>query len=155
MGPLLFALFAVLPLVEIAMFVVVGGAIGLWWTLAAVVGMGIVGGLVLRLQGLALLQEIRGTMGQGILPGRAIANAMMVAIAGVLLIIPGFFSDIVALLLLLPPVREGIYALLRSRMRVMATTSAAYGRTAPDGDPRLRGGGPGTIDLDEEDWRPR
>lgn len=154
MGPLLLAAFMIVPLLEIATFVIVGGAIGLWWTLAAVVAMGLVGALVLRLQGLALLNDVRGAMQQGVLPGRAIADAMMVAIAGVLLIVPGFFSDILALLLLLPPVRHAIYALLRSRMTVVAT-STTFTSAGPSGGDRLRrDGGPRTIELDEDDWRP-
>ena len=156
MGPLLLAAFMIVPLVEIATFVVVGGAIGLWWTLAAVVGMGVVGAMVLRLQGLALLNDISGAMRQGVLPGRAIADAMMVAVAGVLLIVPGFFSDLVALVLLIPPVRRALYALLMTHMTVVATTSSTYGpRDTADGD-RLRDrSGPQTIELDEDDWRRR
>ena len=105
MGRILFAVFMIVPLVEIAFFVVIGNTIGLWPTLAGVLVTAVAGSLILRWQGLQLLNEIRSSMGQGRLPARALADAMMVAIAGVLLLTPGYFSDLIGILLLIPPVR--------------------------------------------------
>lgn len=150
MGRILFAVFLLLPLIEIAFFVVIGNAIGLWPTLAGVLLTVVLGALVLRWQGVALLNEIRMSMGQGRLPARALADAMMVAIAGLLLALPGYFSDLVALLLLIPPVRSLIYHLLAARVQVVSTTtSASYGfeperRLADD-----------TIELSDDEYRPR
>lgn len=150
MGRILFLIFMLVPLIEIAFFVVIGQAIGLWPTLLGVLVTAVAGSLVLRIQGTALLKEIRQTMGQGMLPARALADAMLVAIAGVLLLTPGYFTDLLGILLLIPPVRGGIYAVLRSRMSVVSTGYGGYGWRAeqrvPDG---------GTIDLDDEDWRQR
>jgi UPF0716 protein FxsA len=106
----------------------------------------VVGSLVLRWQGQALFTEIRSTMARGALPARALADAMMVGIAGVLLLTPGYFTDILGILLLVPPVRTLIYAYLRSRIAVVAPVGAGYGTSQRRGDP-------GTIDLDEGDWR--
>ncbi len=148
MGRILFAIFLVVPLIEIAFFVLIGNAIGLWPTLAGVLLMAVAGSLILRWQGLALLNEIRSSMGRGQLPARALADAMMVAIAGVLLLLPGYFSDLIGILLLLPPVRTLLYRFLASRVQVVSTRGASYSydqrRVADD-----------TIELGDDEYRPR
>lgn len=149
MGRLLFLSFLLLPLIEIACFIVIGNAIGLWPTLAGVLLSTLAGSLVLRFQGLSLLNEMRSTMGRGQLPARKIADAMMVGLAGLLLLVPGYFTDLLGLLLLIPFVRTGIYALLKSRVTVVTTTTT----TNPESGPRRVEDG--TIDLDSDEWRPR
>ena len=154
MGRLLFLLFLAVPLIEIGCFIVIGQAIGLWPTLAGVVVMGVVGSLVLRVQGLSLINEIRQSVGQGQLPARALADAMMVFLAGTLLLLPGYFSDVIGLLLLIPLVRGAIYGFLRSRVQVVPTTSAGFGYAQPS-EPLGRELPDGTVDLDSDEWRPR
>lgn len=140
-----------LPIIEIALFIKVGQSIGLWPTLALVIGAAILGGLLLRQQGLSVLGQLRSNVNAGRLPGRTIADAMMIGLAAILLVLPGFLTDILALALLLPPVRGWIYAGLASRVTVVDTTG--YRRWQQPSDPRLKGRG--TIDLDDEDYRPR
>jgi UPF0716 protein FxsA len=147
LGRLLFAIFLIVPLVEIALFILLGNAIGLWPTLLGVLITALVGSVVLRYQGIALFSEIRGAMAQGMLPARALAEAMMVAIAGVLLLTPGYFTDTLGLLLLVPPVRSALYAFLRSRMEVVVSGGPSPGPRA--------GAAPDTIDLNAGDWRDR
>jgi UPF0716 protein FxsA len=147
LGRLLFALFMIVPLIEIAFFVIIGNAIGLWPTLAGVLVTALIGSVVLRYQGLALINEIRSSMARGALPARALADAMMVAIAGVLLLTPGYFTDLMGITLLIPPVRTAIYAFLKSRIQVVTPGMAGYGWQPP--------GEPGTLDLDEDSWRRR
>jgi UPF0716 protein FxsA len=148
LGRLLFAAFMIVPLVEIAFFVVIGNAIGLWPTLFGVLVTAVAGSFVLRYQGTALFNEIRGTMARGALPARALADAMMVGVAGVLLLTPGYFTDLLGIVLLIPPVRGAIYAFLKSRIQVISPVrlgeGPAYGRPGDD-----------TIDLDQDDWRRR
>lgn len=148
MGRILFAVFLLVPLIEIAFFVVIGNSIGLWPTLAGVLLTAVAGSLILRWQGLALFNEIRTSMSQGRLPARALADAMMVALAGVLLLLPGYFSDLIGILLLLPPVRMLIYRFLAARVKVVSTTSAGFG-------PGPRQVDDGTIDLGDDEYRPR
>lgn len=143
MGRLAFIVFIIVPLIEITLFVLIGQAIGLLPTLLGVLVTAVVGALVLRVQGQAVLAEIRSTFAQGLLPGRAIGDAMMLGIAGALLVTPGYFTDLVGLLLLVPAVRGAIYAELKKRMTVI---DVAGGGSPP---------APGTIDLDNEDWRRR
>ena len=148
MGRLLFLVFLIVPLIEIACFILIGQAIGLWPTLLGVLATAVIGSLVLRYQGLQLIGEIRGTMARGMLPARALADAMMVAGAGALLLTPGYFTDLLGFLLLIPPVRGVIYAFLSSRLGMVAPVSphaARYARPRPDD----------TIDLDEGGWRER
>ncbi|WP_055047053.1 FxsA family protein [Devosia sp. A16] len=149
MGRLFLLLLLLLPLIEIGLFVVIGNAIGLWPTLGGVVLAAIVGALVIRGQGLSLLNDLRSTMGRGQLPARAIADAMMVGLAGLLLLLPGYFSDLIGILLLIPPIRSAIYALLRSRVSVVTTTTTGGPAFSQE---RVEDG---TIDLDSDEWRPR
>ena len=148
MGRLLFAGVMIVPLVEIAFFVIIGNAIGLWPTLLGVLVTALAGSFILRYQGMALFNEIRGTMARGGLPARALADAMMVGIAGVLLLTPGYFTDLLGITLLIPPVRSAIYAFLKSRIQVISPVTPGYG-------PAYRRGRDNTIDLDDEDWRQR
>lgn len=147
---ILFLVFLLVPLVEIAFFVSIGQAIGLWPTLLGVLVTALIGSLVLRVQGTALLARIRDTMGRGMLPARDLADAMLVAVAAVLLLTPGYFTDLIGMLLLVPPVRGMIYAFLRRRMHVVGVSEAGYGWSA--GRPL---GGDGIVDLDDGDWRQR
>lgn len=140
-----------LPIIEIALFIKVGQAIGLWPTLALVVGAALLGGALLRQQGLSVLLQLRGNVAAGKLPGQTIADAAMIGVAAVLLVLPGFLSDILGLSLLVPPVRHWIYRTLGGRFSVVQTGGFRAPPRAEDN--RVRG--PGTIDLDDEDYRPR
>lgn len=106
------------PLVEIGLFVTLGAAMGLWATLAWVVLTGIGGVLLLR--GLALSggRRLREGLQEGLHdPLSPIAHKALMGVAGVLLILPGFLTDALGLLLLLPPVRGLIIRTLAGRMR--------------------------------------
>ncbi len=106
------------PLVEIALFVVVGGWLGLWPTLAWVVGTAVLGIWLIRRQG----ERAQIAMRQGLAamsdPVSPLANGAMTLAAGILLILPGFLTDALGLLLLLPPVRAGLVTLLSRRVVV-------------------------------------
>jgi|SRR5690606_15100209 UPF0716 protein FxsA len=148
-GRILFAVFMIVPLAEIAFFVLIGNAIGLWPTLAGVLLTAVAGALVLRWQGLSLISDIRSSMGAGRLPTRSLADAMMVAIAGLLLLLPGYFSDLLGILLLIPPVRTLIYRYLASRVTVVSTTTTStygFGPRQVEDD---------TIELSDDEYRPR
>jgi UPF0716 protein FxsA len=144
---LLFAAFLAIPLIEIAFFVVIGQTIGLWPTLLGVVITAVAGASLIRWQGMQVIADLRRTAERGELPGRQIADAMLIGLAGLLLLLPGYFSDIIGILLLLPPIRSLIYRQLSRHFRVVP--AAHWGARAGPG--RLGG----TIDLDDEDWRER
>ncbi|MEO5805362.1 FxsA family protein [Devosia sp.] len=142
--------FLLLPIFEIALFIKVGQAIGLFPTLALVILAAVAGAMLLRHQGLAVLNQLRSNVNSGRMPARTVADAMMIGLAALFLVLPGFFSDAVAILLLLPPVRGWIYQGLASRV-VVRTTSG--GGTMERESPRVTP--PGTIDLDKDDYEAR
>lgn len=82
-----------LPIVEIAIFIKVGQTIGLWPTLALVIGAAILGGLLLRQQGLSVLTQLRSNINTGRMPAKTIADAMMIGLASIFLVLPGFLRD--------------------------------------------------------------
>ncbi len=136
------------PLLEIALFVVIGGQIGLWATLAWVLLSGVLGVLVLRLtmarQALAL-RDMRD-------PARLAAGGAMGVLGGLLLILPGFFTDTLGLLLLLPPVQALAARALAARIQVIRPRTPAARDDIIDGDftevPPRRPGPSGWTQID-------
>ncbi len=114
----LFLLFAAIPIIEIALFIQVGGVIGLWPTLAIVVGTAILGSWMIRTQGAMAMARLRESLATAQDPTEPLAHGAMILVAGVLLLTPGFFTDTLGFLLLLPPVRTAAFRYLRSRMNV-------------------------------------
>ncbi len=123
------------PLIEIALFVTVGAWLGLWATLAIVVGTAVAGVLVIRRQGLQSMAELRRTTALGRDPTGMVADGAIVAFAGILLILPGFLTDTLGLLLLLPPLRHRLIQALAARV-TLGTTGEPFGtsrrRSGPD-----------------------
>jgi UPF0716 protein FxsA len=131
-----------LPLLEIAGFVVVGREIGALATVGLVILSGVAGSLLLRHQGFGVMTRVRAEMDAGRDPSRQLAHGAMIVLAAILLIIPGFITDILAILLLLPPVRDFAWRLLKSR--VVMATSFSGGFSARRRDT--------VIDLDDSDF---
>jgi UPF0716 protein FxsA len=133
-----------LPIIEIALFIKVGQTIGLLWTLGLIIAAGLFGAWLLRQQGVSALTRLRDSVRSGRLPALAIADTMMIGIAAIFLVIPGFLSDIVAIALLLPPVRAGLYAWLAQRVVSRGTVSFSTRQSVENR---------GTIELDRGDYR--
>ncbi|RMD92696.1 MAG: FxsA family protein [Alphaproteobacteria bacterium] len=131
----LFALFVAVPLIEIALFITIGGAIGLWPTLAIVVITAIIGTALVRRQGLQTLERLRGSLAELGDPTRPLAHGAMILFAGALLLTPGFFTDTVGFLLLIPGIREALFRALVSRIKVQGFVhGASAARPAAGGD---------------------
>ena len=120
-------LFLAWPLTEIGLFVVIGGAIGLWPTLAWVVLSALVGIVILRLEASRGASLIRNGLSGGAISQGAPVNGLMRALAGVLLILPGFLTDALGLLMLLPPIQALMRNLVVSRLSVMGGAATAGG----------------------------
>ncbi len=118
---LLFVFLAV-PLIEIALFIKVGGAIGLWWTLAIVVFTAVLGTRLIRAQGMMALNDLRRSFDELRDPTEPLAHGAMILFSGALLLTPGFFTDAVGFALLFPPVRMAILRYIRSRVQVTEFT---------------------------------
>lgn len=130
--------FVVTPLAEIAVFIQVGGLIGLWPTLALIVLSAVIGTWVLRLQGLGLLDRARRQLDRGAVPVFEVFSGACLILAGALLLTPGFITDTVGALLLVPPVRALLYRLVRDRLVIHAETRLG-GRGAPPPGPTTEG----------------
>jgi|SRR5690606_23104309 len=98
--------FIAIPAIEIALFIEAGGLIGVMPTLLAVLATAILGTALVRVQGLRTLQRARATLDAGEVPARELFDGVCILIGGVLLVVPGFFTDAIGLLLLIPPLRE-------------------------------------------------
>lgn len=134
-----------LPLIEIAGFVIVGRQIGVFPTLALTLATSVAGGMLLRHQGFGVMARIRNEVAAGHDPSRELAHGVMILLAGLLLVIPGFFTDIIGILLFLPPVRDLGWNFLRRRVdfTVDYRSMGGFGRQRDRGK---------TIDLDEADY---
>jgi UPF0716 protein FxsA len=105
MAPILALLFIVVPFLELYLLIQIGQTIGSLPTIGLVVLMGIVGAALAKSQGLAALRRIHEEMGQGRIPTTAILDGVLIIAASILLITPGVLTDVVGVLLLLPPTR--------------------------------------------------
>ncbi|MGO5000634.1 FxsA family protein [Oceanisphaera sp. W20_SRM_FM3] len=139
----IFLLFVAATLLEIFVFIEVGSAIGAWSTIALILLSAIVGLSLVRVQGLTTLLEAQRKMQLGEPPAREMLSGTLLALSGALLVLPGFVSDILGLLLLLPPVREAIVARLLSKVKMQSsqqghTFSGEFYRTdGSEQQPRL------------------
>lgn len=104
----LFALFIIVPIIEITVLMQVGELIGAWPTVAIVIFSAWLGAKYVRQQGIATLQSVQTKMAQGEMPSSEIVTGVMLLVAGVLLVTPGFVTDIFGLLLLVPKVRQAL-----------------------------------------------
>lgn len=142
----LFLLFLLVPLIEIALFIQVGGFIGLWPTLGIVVLTAIAGTFLIRSQGTQVMMQLRGSMESLQDPTEPLAHGAMVLFAGALLLTPGFFTDALGLSLMIPGVRGKIFRFIRSRVRV---SSFSYGTDGMPGDRQPQD--PTIIDAEYEE----
>ena len=132
----LFLAFLAVPLIEIALFIQIGGAIGLGWTLAIVVLTAVLGTWLVRAQGMMALGQVRGSFSQMQDPTEPLANGAMILFSGALLLTPGFFTDAVGFSLLIPSVRRAIFTFLKARVKVQSFSVGGDPRHAHPQHPR-------------------
>lgn len=132
----LLLLFIAIPMIEIALFIQVGGVIGLGWTLAIVLLTAVIGSWMVRTQGSLALQQLQQSFHALSDPTEPLAHGAMILFSGALLLTPGFFTDAVGFALLIPPVRSWVFRKLSERVRVqsftMGTRSEEHFSTRPD-----------------------
>ena len=142
---LLLLLFIGIPLLEITLFIQVGGAIGLLWTLVIVIGTAILGAWMVRSQGAQAMMNLRGSFSQLQDPTENLAHGAMILFSGALLLTPGFFTDFIGFALLVPAVRTALYHRVRSRVNVQSF------QMGPDSQPQQnRRSGPQDRVIDGE-----
>jgi UPF0716 protein FxsA len=135
---LLAVVFLVVPIVELAVILQVGQAIGVLETVALLVAVSVAGGWLVKREGVGVLRRISTAVDAGRVPGRELADGGLIMLGGALLITPGFLSDLLGIALLLPPVRALVRPVLLG-----ALARRALGRSMPTGGSRR---GP-TIDV--------
>lgn len=130
----LFVAFLAVPLIEIALFIQIGGAIGLGWTLVTVIITALLGTWLVRNQGLVALDQLRASFSDLRDPTEPLAHGAMILFSGALLLTPGFFTDAIGFLLLIPGVRSALLKALRARIKVQTFTTGS-GPHRPDPRP--------------------
>ncbi|KPA19845.1 phage T7 F exclusion suppressor FxsA [Shimia sp. SK013] len=110
--------FVTVPLIEIALFINVGGAIGLWPTLAIVLATAFLGTWLVRTQGLMAIGNLQRSFAELNDPTEPLAHGAMILISGAMLMMPGFFTDAIGFSLLVPAIRSGVFHYLRRRVTV-------------------------------------
>lgn len=104
----LLLLFIIIPILEIALFIQIGDVIGLWPTLGSVVLTACIGTTLLRHQGLSTMARLQSKLQTGDSPVDPMIHAALILVSAVLLITPGFFTDAIGLMLLVPPIRSAL-----------------------------------------------
>lgn len=150
----LFALFLAVPLIEIALFIQVGGLIGLWLTLAIVIITAILGTWLVRAQGLLAMSQLRGSFSELRDPTEPLAHGAMILFSGALLLTPGFFTDAVGFALLVPGIRTALFGYLRQKIKVQSFQMGGQQRPHGHQDPRKARPADTVIDGDYEDVSP-
>ena len=115
----LFLAFTIIPVSEIYILIAIGGQIGILPSIALIILTGIVGASLARSQGLKTLGRIRDSFQQGVVPGEELLNALLIAIAGIVLLTPGFLTDAVGLFLLIPTTQALCREWLKRRMELI------------------------------------
>ena len=135
----LFLVFTLVPLAELAILVYLGGRVGVWWTIGSVLAVGLAGALLARAQGIAAVRQVVEALEAGRVPGDELLGAAVVLVGAVLLVTPGFLTDVAALVALLPPTRALVVRALKRRlagkyaeMRAAERPRAAGPRAAPE-----------------------
>lgn len=150
MAILLLAALIGVPLIEIGLFIKIGGLIGLWPTLALVLLTAALGSWQMRTQGLATLARGRRQLEQGQLPTRELFDGFCLVIAGALLLTPGFLTDAIGLVLFVPGFRDLLRRYLASRMETSTETRIWVDGQEVDPAGHRPGRGPGGRVIEGE-----
>jgi UPF0716 protein FxsA len=113
---LLVLLFILVPIAELYVILQVGHALGVFNTLALLVLISAAGAWLMKREGLSTLRRAQQQLDAGVVPGRELVDGALIVLGGALMLAPGFITDIAGILLLLPPVRSALRALVRRRL---------------------------------------
>jgi len=152
MAFLIFLMFLAVPVIEIAVFIQVGGEIGLWNTIGVVILTAILGTWMLRREGISILFRIRENLEANRVPVQEMFHGVCLVVAGALLLTPGFVTDAVGFLLFVPPVRHYLAGAIAAR--VLANASVHYTHTHHSSGPSRPDGSGRIIDGDFTDVTP-
>ncbi len=111
----LILLFTLVPVLELALLIEIGALIGTLYTIALIIGTGVLGAALARSQGLRVLREVQAEFAQGRLPAGSLVDGLLILIAGALLMTPGVLTDIVGFACLTPVFRKQVRRSLQQR----------------------------------------
>lgn len=147
-------LFIVIPIIELALLIKVGGVIGVGWTVVLIVLTAIIGVRLLKQQGVSTLMRAQERMAQGQLPAQELAEGFLLALSGALLLTPGFLTDVFGFSLLVPMLRQRmvgqVLKVMQSSIKVNGAgfdTEQPFGRQPPFRDSNPDG------EIIEGEWR--
>jgi UPF0716 protein FxsA len=127
---LLLVAFIVVPLAEIYVIIQIGQVIGAWWTILLLVADSILGSWLIRREGSRAWQALRTALEKGRMPARELADGVLILVGGTLMLTPGFISDLVGILCILPATRPlGRQVLTRVISRRLVGATFATGTT--------------------------
>jgi UPF0716 protein FxsA len=144
-------LFIAVPIAELAVIIQVGQAIGVWWTIGLLVADSLLGSWLMRHQGRTAWRRFNEAIQAGRVPAREVLDGALVIFGGALLLTPGFITDILGLILLVPPSRALVRAILARRLQQRMVVSATSTRRVP-GDYDVEGT---AVDIDNDRIEPR
>lgn len=124
-------IFVIIPLIELYVIIAVGERIGAFWTIMLVLLTAVVGVNLLRVQGVKTLMRAQANMARGQVPAMEMMEGMVLAAAGIMLITPGFISDTLGFLCLIPTSRQAIIRFILSRSTVQTSFDAGSGGFQP------------------------
>lgn len=119
----LFLLFCTLPVIELIILLKIGGWLGVWPTVALILGTAFIGVNLLRQQGLKTLTKANYRLASGEMPAKEMVEGIVLAVGGALLLTPGLVTDIIGFSCLLPGSRHMYIAYGMSRMKIIAAQS--------------------------------
>lgn len=149
---LFFAIFIAVPIIEIAIFIQVGGLIGLWPTIAIVLGTALAGATLIRIQGFQTWRRAEEAMKRGEPPLAEMFDGVFLLVAALLMVTPGLFTDCIGIALLIPPLRREIGRRVAARLARSANVQFHMAGMGPGAKPQA---GPGpVIDGEAEEISP-
>ncbi len=135
--PVLVLAFLVLPILEIFLLIRAGQAFGAWWTLGLLILSAVIGAWLVRHEGAKTFAALRTALNSGRMPGRELADGALILVAGTLMLTPGFLTDGLGLLIVLPPTRP-VFRSLLTRVVTARVTVIGPGGAGGFGPPGRR-----------------
>ncbi len=114
----LFLLFTIIPIIELTLLIKVGSYIGAINTILVVILTAAIGAYMVKMEGIGIMYRIQKNMQEGIFPGDELISGMMILVAGALLLTPGFFTDIIGFVMLVPVSREFIKKIAKRYIKI-------------------------------------
>jgi UPF0716 protein FxsA len=153
MLPLLVLLFIVVPIVELFVIIQVGQAIGVLPTIALLIADSVLGSILMRSQGRAAWRRFNAALAEGRIPHREVLDGALVIFGGALLLTPGFVTDVLGIVLLLPPTRALVRGVVARRVlpRIVVSGIGGFGGSRGAGGPGGARRRPGSGDDGDGD----